>query len=156
MPKNLPLHTDPRLRELNFGDWEDRPWGEVYRAPEGEILRFNGSDPTWRAPGGENLTEAGERLRPGGGGHRPGQSGPDRGHLLPRGTAIRQFLAHVQGLGPEQWKGLGHSENTAVSCLEYEDGKFTVRFQNDASHLPESLTTLGKQQWWKKEGKART
>ena len=154
VPKGLTLHTDPQLRELNFGTWEDKTWGEVYQHEEGEIIRFNASDPTWRAPGGENLAEAGARLQ-----HaitRIARENPDKTvAIFSHGTAIRQFLANVQGLSPQEWGKLSHSENTAVSCLTFDGEHFTVRFQNDASHLPQELTTLGKQLWWKQGGKAR-
>ena len=154
VPKGLELHTDPQLRELNFGTWEDRTWGEVYREEPEQIALFNATSPLWRAPEGENLAEAGERLR--GAVTRIARENPDRTvAIFSHGTAIRQLLASVQGVAPEEWKHLSHSENTAVTCLEYEDGRFAVRFQSDASHLPQELTTLGKQMWWKKEGKAR-
>lgn len=154
VPKGLALHTDPQLRELNFGAWEDRTWGEVYREEPEQIALFNATSPEWRAPEGENLAEAGARLQ--GAITRVARENPDKTvAIFSHGTAIRQFLANVQGLSPQEWKSLSHSENTAVTCLEYEEGKFTVRFQNDASHLPQELTTLGKQVWWKKEGRAR-
>lgn len=59
VPKGLELHTDPDLREINMGRWEDRTWGEV-RQTEGErLLQFNHSDPAWVAPGGESLGDVG-------------------------------------------------------------------------------------------------
>ena len=64
VPKGLELHTDPDLREINMGRWEDRTWGEV-RQTEGErLLQFNHSDPAWVAPGGESLGDVGARARP--------------------------------------------------------------------------------------------
>lgn len=153
-PKGLTLQIDPQLRELNFGTWEDKTWGEVYQHEEDEIIRFNASDPTWRAPGGENLAEAGARLQQAI--TRIARENPDKTvAIFSHGTAIRQFLANVQGLSPQEWGKLSHSENTAVSCLTFDGEHFTVRFQNDASHLPQELTTLGKQLWWKQGGKAR-
>ena len=62
LPKGLEVHTDPKLRELNFGDWEDKTWGEVYRTYPGQIQRFNASDPDWQAPNGESLIQAGLRV----------------------------------------------------------------------------------------------
>ena len=154
VPKNLPLHTDLQLRELNFGTWEDRPWGEVYRQEEEKIALFNASSPLWQAPEGENLAQAGARLQ--GAVERIARENPGRTvAVFSHGTAIRQFLANVHGMTPEQWGSLGHSENTAVSCVEFDGERFSVRFQNDASHLPRELTTLGKQLWWKQGGKAR-
>lgn len=154
VPKGLTLQTDPQLRELNFGTWEDKTWGEVYQHEEDEIIRFNASDPTWRAPGGENLAEVGARLQQAI--TRIARENPDKTvAIFSHGTAIRQFLANVQGLSPQEWGKLSHSENTAVSCLTFDGEHFTVRFQNDASHLPQELTTLGKQLWWKQGGKAR-
>ena len=153
-PKGLELHTDPQLRELNFGTWEDRPWGEVYQHEAEEIARFNASDPTWQAPEGENLAQVGERLLRAV--TRIAQENPGKTvAVFSHGTAIRQLLANVHGLSPQQWGSLGHSENTAVSCLEFDGTRFTVKFQDDASHLPQELTTLGKQLWWKQGGKAR-
>ena len=54
-PRGLELRTDPELRELNMGDWEDQTWGQVRRTQPGELGRFNRSDPTWTAPRGEGL-----------------------------------------------------------------------------------------------------
>ena len=56
------LLSDPELRELNMGDWEDQTWGQVRRTQPGELDRFNRSDPTWTAPRGEGLGELGERV----------------------------------------------------------------------------------------------
>ena len=45
VPKGLELHTDPGLREVHMGDWEDKPWGEVYHFDGDRIALFNRSDP---------------------------------------------------------------------------------------------------------------
>ena len=48
---------------------------------------------------------------------------------------------------------MGHSDNTAVSLLEFEGEDVRVVFENDNSHLPEEISTLARQNWWKREGK---
>lgn len=152
VPKNLPLHTEAQLREVNMGAWEDRPWGEVYRTEPDRIALFNRSDPAWRAPGGENLAELGERVS--GAIRRIAQKHPGQTvALFSHGTAIRLGLAALKGAGPEEWNALSHSDNTAVSCLEYEDGAFRVVFEADASHLTPEISTLAQQSWWRGEGK---
>lgn len=53
----LELHTDPGLREISLGAWEDKPWGELERCDAMNLIRFNHSSPDFRVEGGE--------LRPG-------------------------------------------------------------------------------------------
>ena len=50
IPKNLPLNTDPGLREINLGDWEDVTWGQARHDFLEELTRFDTDDPTWQAP----------------------------------------------------------------------------------------------------------
>lgn len=148
LPQNLPLHTDSRLREVHMGDWEDKPWGEVYRTQPEAIGLFNRSDPTWRAPHGDSLGDLGIRVE---------QAITDIAAAHPQqtvaifchGTAIRQFLANVEGVAPADWCTLPHFDNTAVTALTYDDHAFTVQFRGDASHLPPQLSTLGRQNWWR-------
>ena len=150
-PRGLTLHTDPALRELNFGDWEDQPWGRPYWKEPEAMERFNRTDPAWRAPNGENLAEAGARA--GAAVERIARAHPGQTvSIFSHGTAMRQLLANIKGLSPEEWHTMGHSENTAVTKLEWDGERFHVVFEGDASHLPPELATLGRQAWWRKEG----
>ena len=152
--RDLELRADPELRELNFGDWEDRPWGEIYHTCPGQIQRFNASDPDWQAPHGESLVQAGARvegaLRRIAAAH-PGQTAA----VFTHGTVIRQVLSHILELPPDQWGGASHSENTAVTCLDFDGARFSIRFRDDASHLPAELGTMSKQKWWRGSSAAR-
>ena len=151
-PKGLELRTDPELREINLGDWEDRTWGEVRHFDPESMDRFNRSDPTWRAPNGEDLADVGRRVEQAL--HRIAQAHPGQTvAIFCHGTGIRQALANLQGVAPQDWKNLAHSDNTAVNRLTYEDGQFRVVFESDASHLDESISTLARQSWWRKDSK---
>jgi probable phosphoglycerate mutase len=151
-PKKLELHTDPDLREINMGDWEDRTWGEVRRTQPMELDRFNNCDPTWRAPHGDSFAGLGQRVE--GALRRIAQAHPDQTvAVFCHGTAIRQALAIILEIPPEGWKALGHSDNTAVTKLLWEHGRFQVEYQMDTSHLDESISTLAQQAWWRKDGK---
>lgn len=154
VPKGLELHTDPKLREVHMGDWEDCSWGDIYHRFPQQMRQFNHSDPDWEAPNGDNLERLGRRVEEAI--TRIARENPDKTvAIFCHGTAIRQFLANVKGLTPQQWHDQPHFENTAVTCLEYDGEKFTIRFEGDHSHLPEEITTLGKQKWWRKNDKAR-
>lgn len=151
VPKGLELRTDPALREINLGDWEDLSWGQVRRTdPEG-LAGFNRSDPQWRAPNGESLGDVGERVE--GALRRIAAAHPDQTvAVFCHGTAIRQVQARVKGVPPEDWHTLSHSDNTAVTCLTWEGDRFHLVFESDNSHLDASISTLARQSWWRKEG----
>ena len=71
--------------------------------------------------------------------------------VFSHGCAIRCLQGAVRGLGPGELDGLGHSDNTAVTCLEVEGDAVEIVFENDNSHLPEEISTLAKQKWWKNQ-----
>jgi len=55
-----PLTVDPRLHELDFGEWEGRSWDEIGK----EALDAWAAAPeTYRPPGGESATELLDRVR---------------------------------------------------------------------------------------------
>ena len=151
-PKGLELHTDSRLQEIFMGDWEDRPWGEVRHFTPEELTRFNATDPTWRAPNGENLAEVGDRMEQAIRDIAARHDGQTIA-IFSHGTAIRQFTANAKKMAPEEWKTLGHSDNTAVSLFTFDGKDFTVELEGEASHLDESISTLARQNWWRKDGK---
>ena len=152
LPKGLPLHTDPRLQEIFMGDWEDRPWGEVRYFNPDELNRFNATDPAWRAPNGENLAEVGQRMEQAIRDIAARHDGQTVA-IFSHGTGIRQFTANARHLTPDQWKTLGHSDNTAVTKLTFDGAEFSIEYEGDASHLDDSISTLARQNWWRKDGK---
>ena len=148
---DLALQTTPQLREVCLGCWEGRPWGDVeYETPE-QMYYFNHDPANWIIEGGERYEAAQARmqtvLRDIAARHE-GKTVAAVSH----GMAIRVFLASVLGIPSAEIDRLPHGDNTAVTCLHYENGVPTVEYYNDASHLPEDLSTLGRQTWWKNKG----
>ena len=154
VPKGLELHTDPGLRELKLGDWEDMTFGFVrHRFPQAMEL-FNRTDPAWEVPGGESFFQLGERVEETVRRIARRHSGQTAA-LLSHGMAIRQFLGRVKNIPPEQWHSMPHGDNTAVSCLTWDGERFAIEFEMDNSHLSEDISTLARQAWWRKGGKAQ-
>jgi len=146
--KNLSLALREDLREVAMGVWEDRPWGDVeMRDPEGMHL-FRESSRDWRTEGGEGFLDLQSRVFAAIldiAQKHPNQTVAVASH----GTAIRFACAAFLGLSLEEVHSLGHSDNTAVTLLEIEDGKVSIVFADDNSHLSPELSTIGRQKWWK-------
>ena len=142
-PKGLALTTRKGLREIHLGDWEDRTWGEVARLDPAELDRFNRNAPEFRAEGGESFRELRRRttasvrqlVR-----NHPGQTVA----VVSHGTAIRNLLAAFQNIPEADSARLPHSDNTAVSLLEFDGDAVRVVFHDDASHLPEEISTFAR------------
>lgn len=102
---SLPVHYDPRLREINQGDWE----GEVFetiteRYPQ--IIAALQTDPLHvRPPGGETLAELDGRLRAAL--DDLTASHPNESVLVvSHGLALAVLLAHARGLPLESAREL--------------------------------------------------
>ena len=148
---DLQLETTPRLREANLGVWEGRPWGDVeYESPE-QMYYFNHDPAKWDIPQCEHFPEVQARMRAVLAEIAARYDGQTVA-VVSHGVAIRSFLASALGVKSEQINTLPHGDNTAVSCLRYDGGALTVEYYNDASHLPEELSTFGRQTWWKNKG----
>lgn len=153
VPKGLELHTDPGLRELNLGDWEDRTFGSVRRTDPRQMELFNRTDPAWEVKNAESFFQLGERVY--GAVRRIAERHPDQTiALFSHGMALRQFLGKVKNIPPEDWHSMPHGDNTAVSRLTWDGEKFEIQFEMDNSHLPEDISTLARQSWWRKDKKA--
>ncbi len=152
--RSLQLAVTPRLRELCMGVWEGQPWGQLqYEFPE-EMALFNGDLSKWQVEGSERFEAAQERMN---GilaeiaGAHPGETVA----VVSHGMAIKTFLYGALGIDPGTPGLLAHGDNTSVSLLEYTDGKPTVIFYNDNSHLGD-LSTFGRQKWWRTDGPDKT
>lgn len=151
--KNLPLRTHPGLRELNLGEWEDRTFGAVRHSDPQQMELFNRTDPAWEVEKAETFFQLGDRLY--GTVGRLARRHPNQTvAMFSHGMAIRQFLGRVKNIPPEEWHAMPHGDNTAVTCLTFDGEKFTIQYEMDNSHLPEDISTLARQSWWRKDKKA--
>lgn len=145
-PKGLTLQKDPRFREIGAGVWEDIPFGQLAHDDPERMNAFSHSPKTWSVEGSEpfavytaRFLEALEEVAR----RHDGQSVAIFSHgMVLRGSLQTLFF-------PEQENAIEHCENTAVTCLHYENGRYTLEYLNDASHIPHEISTLGRQLWWR-------
>ena len=144
----LELNTTPALREIGVGEWEDKPWGDLERHDAMRLIRFNHASPEFQVEGGETFAQVQARMKGAVldiAARHPGQTVA----LFSHGSAIRCLQGAIRGLGPGEMDSLGHSDNTGVTCLEVEGDQISIVYENDNSHLPEEISTLARQKWWK-------
>lgn len=150
----LEIIKTPRLREISLGICEGMSFGQMHDHDPEQMDYFNNDPERWHAEGAESFVECTERmtsvLR-----QIAEENDGKTVAVVSHGMAIRSFLARVLGVKSEDIKELPHGDNTAVACLEYENGEFKVRYYNDNSHLPEEISTFAKQDWWRSETKGR-
>ena len=149
-PKGLELRTDPDLREIGGGVWEDKTWGELRMEDQASLEAFNRADPNWHVEGSETYGMVQARVS----GAIRRIAAAHEGQtiaIVAHGTAIRSALAAFYGLPEDQIAQVPHGDNTCVAKLAFDGEQVSIGYINDNSHLGD-LTTLGKQSWWKEGG----
>ena len=144
--RNLELHTTRQLREIHMGVWEGDSWGDLaYKWPE-QMYNFNNDPDKWVVPGAESFAQCRARMTAAITEIARENDGGTVG-IVAHGMCIKIFLMGVLGL-PSNDTSMHHGDNTSVSLLHCDGGRFTVEYYNDNSHLGE-LSTFAKQQWWR-------
>lgn len=145
--KGLRVILRPRLREIDMGDWEDLTWTVLPRLYPEDYAVWRGKPWACTIPGGESVMGSGERVmeelraiaR-----QRTGQTLA----VVSHGSAIRNVLRHALGLTPPQIADIGWGDNTCVAKLQFDErGAVHAAYWNDASHLPEELSTFASIGW---------
>lgn len=149
-PKKLQLCVMPELREVNMGIWEDLCWGEVEDEYAEQLRYYNTSPDKWNIEGGEDFFHLQSRiisalLR------IASENEGKTVAVVTHGGAIRALLSHILGIEPFNIGKIQYCDNTAVSLININQGKITLEFMNDNSHLPDELSAFKKETWWKNE-----
>lgn len=149
----LTLNLTPRLREIDVGVWEDRPWGNLWEEDPEQMYLFSNDPARWSVPGGEPYSDVRERIRSvvlelaekyeGG-----------TVAAVSHGLAVRALLCGLFGIPSDEIGRLPYGDNTSVTLLSVENGDIRVEWYNDASHLEKTgLSTFARQGWRKKAEK---
>lgn len=149
----LPIQTSENLKELDGGEWEGLRWAVLPDLYPSLAYTWNMAPWDFEAPGGETMRHLSERIS--GEAARIARDNPGGTvAVITHGCAIRALLCSAKGYPLERLNDVEWCDNTAVTVLRYaDDGSVSVACENDASHLPADISTLGKQSWWKKEAR---
>ena len=141
--KALALVKDARFREIYMGEWEDLAFGMLEHLWPETMHCFSYNPEQWHVKNSETFQQVSQRFMEA----LTEKVEENKGKtiaIVSHGCAIRAILQAVL-----QTSDTGHSDNTAVSCIEYDNGTYQSIFLNDNSHLSDEISTLAKQNWWK-------
>ena len=141
--------------EIILGDWEDMPWGEILRRDGVRMKQFSTASPDFQAPGGESFAQAGGRVYGAVMDIARAHPGQTVGGVLPR-YGDPPAPGHHPGHGPPGRSAPWATRTTPPSpAWRWRTGRRGWCFENDNSHLPEEISTLAHQSWWRHRGRQR-
>src|SRR5690554_451377 len=145
--KCLDIIKTDLLKEINGGEWEGMPWSELIEKYPREHYTWENNMIDHAMPGGESIKDFEKRL------YDIFQKIIKKNEgknicIVTHGTAIRTLMCHFYGCGLEGILDIPWVDNTAVTILDYESGRYKVITDGDVSHLPKELCTIRNQEWY--------
>lgn len=146
-PKGLPIHKDKRLREFDFGEVEDMPWGNAAFEYPGPIRAFHEEPSKMDFKRGEDFKTARDRMM--NAVWDIVSQYPDKTVVIAsHGASLRAMMTGFLGLEPDEFEQVPHCGNTAVSRFLFGDGRVSFDYIADNTHLPRELRSNIGKKWW--------
>ncbi|MGK4580977.1 histidine phosphatase family protein [Kitasatospora sp. HPMI-4] len=129
--RGLPVLLDERLRELSFGEWEDRLPGDL---EDRQALERWESDPAlFTPPGGESGLEVAARAVAA---VRDAALAAPAVAVVTHKAPVRLVLSFFLGLPPSRYREIGNVAVGSVSHLHMKGDRTVLKAIGDVSHLP--------------------
>lgn len=147
---HLELQVEPRLIEINGGDFEGVAFNELPQRFPQQMKIWMETPGAFSAPNGETMQQVYER------GWNAVldlvQNNPDKTiAATSHGCTIRNILCRALNKPLDELGEVNWCDNTAISILEFDDTmQAKVVSMNDASHIPQEHSIYAKQSWWKR------
>lgn len=121
----MTVTADRRLREIDGGAWEFRPFTELVREYPVEYNLWQHNIGLSRCAGGESVVELQERIVAAVKDLAARHEGQTL-FLFTHATPIRVLRAACEGLAPEVWQSVPWATNASVTHLRCENGHLTL------------------------------
>lgn len=145
--KMLPIIRTDKLKEINGGDWEGKGWDELADIWPNEHFTWENRPHLHQMPNGESMEEFQKRLS----GEIDYIINNNKGRnicIVTHGTAIRALMCYFLGYELSEMLNIMWYDNTSITRVEWNNGKFNVILEGDNSHLTGELSTLNNQEWY--------
>jgi len=145
--KGLPIIRTDKLKEINGGDWEGQDWDVLPQKWPVEYDTWENQPHIHRMPNGETMEEFQQRVVK----EVMHIINNNKGKnicIVTHGTAIRALQCYFHACELDWIINIPWQDNTAVTIVDYEDGRFNFVVEGDTSHLSGGLGTIESQAWW--------
>jgi alpha-ribazole phosphatase len=116
----LPLHVDPDLREIDFGQWETRVFADVVAHDAALLDRWAAFDPDFAFPRGERVGDFLQRVNAAA--QRLIHSEPETVLVVAHGGVIRTMICLLLGLEPKHYVSF-HVPYATMAVVDLFGGK---------------------------------
>lgn len=145
--KELPILRTDQLKEINGGAWEGVKFDQLPQRWPKEHDTWENKPHLHQMPNGESVKEFQERLIK----EMESIIAANPGKticIVTHGTAIKSLMCYFQACDLAEMVKIPWYDNTSLTILEHEEGRFTTLMEGDASHLGKEFSTLQNQDWF--------
>ena len=155
VPRGLDINKTEMLREVNLGEWEDVAWGDIEYSYSEMSDKFSNDPALWSVSGSEPYEDVKDRM------YKFMTEAAERHNgetiaVVSHGFAIRSLMCLLEGIPSSETAKMPYFDNTAVTGITYDNGKFAVEHPGCVSHLDKEHSTLAHQTWWRTELRRNT
>lgn len=131
----LPIKTDPALREIFAGEWENLTFDEIMAKYRDDRVRWIDDLAHARCTGGETVREVAARMEQAL--RRIAEENEGKTVLIStHWTPLYCVFSLATGTPLEKIRALPQPTNCGITIIHYENGKFTPVVINDDAHIP--------------------
>lgn len=145
--KGLPIISREDLKEINGGLWEGMRWDDLLEKYPEEYRTWETKPHLHQMPEGESMEGFQQRLITAVLNILQKEEGKNI-CIVTHGTAIRALLCWFKGWPLDEIVKVPWFDNTAVTIVLKEQGRFHIELEGDASHLDAQTSTFENQQWF--------
>ncbi|MEO8671923.1 MAG: alpha-ribazole phosphatase family protein [Tahibacter sp.] len=121
--------ADPRLREVNLGDWDGKHWDEISRTDTARYRHWVDNWVIQEAPGGESFADVIRRTGAWLASLLGSTEDDDCVLAIAHAGSIRALLCHALGLPPARAFAM-RITHAQASCIRCHNGQFEVSYLN--------------------------
>ena len=135
------------IREINGGDWEGRNYDDIYELWGDEFRKWRETPHKAQPPNGENIYDVFDRVVDTLEKIVSENENESTVAVFAHGAVIKTIIAFIRFLPLSSLTEIAWYENSSVTEIIYEDGKYSLGFYDNHDHLPDNIKTVANSDW---------